>query len=105
MLVYLSDNGVTNLEVAILSENSLKLSWEQPKSCYDILEISLILTNEEGHSIEHNISKDTTSYIVGSLDTSATYIMHMFTKYGTDEYFKLSDSVNATITLALPKQG
>ncbi|CAC5401878.1 Mast/stem cell growth factor receptor kita [Mytilus coruscus] len=91
--------GVTNLQVPILKEDSFEITWEQPKSCYERLGIKLMVTNEEGHSQEHKVFKDATSYTVGNLNASATYIIHMFTKYGTDEYFEMSDAVNATITL------
>ncbi|XP_071158565.1 uncharacterized protein [Mytilus edulis] len=91
--------GVANLQVNVLSDTSFEVSWEQPKSCYVRLGIKLMVSNEEGYSHAHKIFKDATSFTVGGLNSSATYIIHMFTKYGTDDYFEMSDSVNATIKL------
>lgn len=99
MLLFLSDNGVTNLKVEIVTENSFKIIWKQPSSCYERLGINLIVANEEGHSQEHKVFKDATSYTVGGLNASATYIIHMFTKYGTDDYFEMSDAVTLTIPI------
>ncbi|VDI54788.1 fibroblast growth factor receptor 3 [Mytilus galloprovincialis] len=73
--------GVSNLQVPILKEDSFKITWEQPKSCYVRLGIKLMVTNEAGHSREFQVFKDATSYTVGGLNASATYIIHMFTKY------------------------
>lgn len=98
ILNYLSDYGVSNLQVPILKEDSFEITWEQPKSCYVRLGIKLMVTNEAGHSQEYKVFKDATSYTVGGLNASATYIIHMFTKYGTDDYFEMSDAVNTTIT-------
>ncbi|VDI02389.1 Hypothetical predicted protein [Mytilus galloprovincialis] len=98
-------NGVTNLKVEIVKEDSFKITWEQPKSCYVRLGIKLMVTNEAGHSREFQVFKDATSYTVGGLNASATYIIHMFTKYGTDDYYKMSNAVNATISLTIPIKG
>ncbi|CAG2213733.1 unnamed protein product [Mytilus edulis] len=81
--------GVSNLQVPILKEDSFKITWEQPKSCYVRLGIKLMVTNEAGHSQEFKVFKDATSHTVGGLNASATYIIHMFTKYGTDDYFEM----------------
>ncbi|XP_076090378.1 uncharacterized protein LOC143062598 [Mytilus galloprovincialis] len=91
--------GVADLQVNVLTDTSFKATWKQPKSCYVRLGIKLMVTNEEGHSQEYPVFKDATFYTVGGLNASATYIIHMFTKYGTDDYFQMSDSVNTTIKL------
>lgn len=64
-----------------------------------------MVTNEDGHSQEHDVYMNATSYIVRNLKAPSTYMINMFTKYGTDEYFVMSEPVNATINLVLSNRG
>ncbi|CAG2213732.1 unnamed protein product [Mytilus edulis] len=50
-------NRVTNLKVEIVTEYSFKITWKQPRSCYERLGMKLIVTNEAGHSQEHKVFK------------------------------------------------
>ncbi|XP_071153801.1 uncharacterized protein [Mytilus edulis] len=91
--------GVSNLQIEALSDTSFEVIWEESKSCYERLGMKLMVTNEDGHSQEHDVYMNATSYIVRNLKAPSTYIINMFTKYGTDEYFVMSEPVNATINL------
>ncbi|XP_052090888.1 uncharacterized protein LOC127727811, partial [Mytilus californianus] len=93
--------GVSNLQIEVLSDTSFEVTWEQSKSCYERLGMKLMVTNEDGLSKEHDVYKNATSYTVRNLKAPSTYIINMFTKYGTDEYFVMSEPVNATINLVL----
>jgi hypothetical protein len=74
------------------------MKWDQPKSCYIRLGIKLVLTFGNNITLEFKINKDATSFDITDLQPSSSYSFQLFTKYGTDDNFVMSEPVTMSMT-------